>query len=278
MIRETIAKVLFRHFQVSSIFFVPTHLVALSTLAVETAVVIDIGFKEAVVLPVYSGVQVLHAWQAQPTASETVHNEIKKKLIEQGISEDLLTDDVIEDIKVRTCFVTSYERAQLYRNGETPEPCPDVDYIIKGKEVIKIPGELRETAFEVLFPEDNDRMGLPYIILDSIYKCPMDMRKQLAENLFFIGGTTMIMGLMARMKSELLALLESDFYKEKLFLKTVKFHKAPAKSNFTGWLGGSIYGATDLVLTRSFTIEAYAKCQRVPDWNNLDDNRAPGSN
>lgn len=130
MIRETIAKVLFRHFQVSSIFFVPTHLVALSTLAVETAVVIDIGFKEAVVLPVYSGVQVLHAWQAQPTASETVHNEIKKKLIEQGISEDLLTDDVIEDIKVRTCFVTSYERAQLYRNGETPEPCPDVDYII----------------------------------------------------------------------------------------------------------------------------------------------------
>lgn len=82
-----------------SILFVPTHLVALSTLAVDTALVVDIGFKEAVVMPVFSGVQVLHAWQAQPLAGEAVHTEIKRQLLASQVNEELLTDDVIEDIK-----------------------------------------------------------------------------------------------------------------------------------------------------------------------------------
>lgn len=98
-IRETLAKVLFRHFEVLSVLFIPTHLVALSTLAIDTALVIDIGFKESVVMPIFSGVQVLHAWQAQPLAADAVHSEIKRQLIEYGISDDLLTDDVVEDIK-----------------------------------------------------------------------------------------------------------------------------------------------------------------------------------
>ena len=139
---------------------------------------------------------------------------------------------------VRTCFVTSYERAVKYRNNDPPTPCPDVQYPIKGLQIIRIPGTLRETAYEVLFPENNDNLGLPYIILDTILKCPKDMRRQLAENIFLMGGTTMVTGLMARLKSELLSLLHSDLYKDRLFFNSVKFHSAPAKANFTAWLGG----------------------------------------
>lgn len=117
-------------------------------------------------------------------------------------------------------------------------PCPDVQYSINGKKDIKISGKLRETAFEVMFPEDNDHLGLPYIILDTILKCPLDIRRELAENLFLIGGSTMVMGLMARLKVELLELLKSNMYKDKLFFDSVKFHTAPAKANFTAWLGG----------------------------------------
>lgn len=130
----------------------------------------------------------------------------------------------------------------------------------------------------MLFPDDNDCQSLPHIILDSILKCPIDMRRPLAENLFLIGGTSMVMGLLARLKRELLVMLSSNYYKDKLFIETVKFHTAPAKENFTSWLGGSIYGGTDLVKTQALTKESYAKCCRVPDWVNLDDNRMPGSN
>lgn len=79
--------------------FVPSHLVALATLAVETAVVIDIGLKEATVMPVFSGVQVLSAWQAQPIAGEAVHEEIRRQLTDIGVSANLLTDDIVEEIK-----------------------------------------------------------------------------------------------------------------------------------------------------------------------------------
>lgn len=234
-VREVFAKVLFRHFEISSILFVSSHLVTLSTLAIDTAVVVDIGHKEAIVIPVYSGVQVLHSWQAQPLAAETVHAEIKRQLLENGVSSDLLTNDVIEEIKVRTCFVTTYERSQKYKNNEEVTPPPSVNYPIRGKETITISGKLRETAYEVLFPEDNDRLGLPYIILDAILACSIDMRKALLENLVIIGGGAMAQGLTARLKDEMLALLKTDVYNERLHTTVVKFHKVPAKENYAAW-------------------------------------------
>lgn len=117
-------------------------------------------------------------------------------------------------------------------------PCPDVEYPVKGQQVITVPGKLRETAFEVLFPHDSERAGLPYAILDSILKCPLDMRRMLADNLLLVGGTSMAMGLLARLKAELFALLKTPLYKDKLFIDSIKFHMAPGKPNFTTWLGG----------------------------------------
>lgn len=234
-IREVFAKVLFRHFEVSSVLFVPAHLVILSTLAIETALVVDMGYKESVVLPVFCGVQVLHAWQAQPLAADAVHQEIKRQLIENGVSPDILLPEIIEEIKVRTCFVTTLERSLKYKSNEPVTAPPDVDYPICGKETIVIPGRLRETAYEVLFPEDNDRLGLPFIILQAVAACAMDMRKPLLANLVFVGGTAMAKGLLARVKHELLALLGSDLYRDKLHADEIKFHQVPARENFASW-------------------------------------------
>lgn len=272
VVRDTLARVLFRHFEVASVFFVSTHLNVLTTLAVNTALVVDIGFKEAVIVPVYSGVQVLNAYQAQPLGGEAVHKEIKRQLIEQKVPEEFLTDEVIENIKVRTCFVTPYDRAAKYRSGEAPKPCPDVGYPLKGQLEVKIPGELRETAYEALFPYDNDRQGLPFIILDAILACPIDMRRELAHNLVLVGGTAMTLGLKIRLQLELEALAKSELYKDRLFIDGFKFHSPPSKANTTSWLGGAIYGGTELILTKSLTKENYARLNRVPDWSNLEDN------
>ena len=265
IVRETFAKVLFVHYEVASIFFIPLHLVAISTLAIDTALVIDIGFKEANIIPVYHGVQILNSWAAQSLGGEAVHDEIKATLILNGVREEILTERVVEDIKVRTCFVTKQSRSIAHRNNESIQTCPDVDYPVDGSDVIKIPGLLREFAFEVLFPEDNDHLGLPYIIIDSIIKCPIDARKELAENILLIGGTSSAMGIKARLRDELRALIKSDYYKERLYIDDVKFHNAPSKPNFTGWLGGSIYSATDLI-SKSISRENYLKHPKIPDW------------
>lgn len=118
IIRECIAKVLFFHFEVSSVLFLASHLVAISTLAIDTCLVVDIGYKETTIIPVYSGVQVLNCWEAQPLAAESVHDEIKANLILNGVKEEILSDRIVEDIKVRTCFVTKHSRAQAIKASE----------------------------------------------------------------------------------------------------------------------------------------------------------------
>ena len=102
------------------------------------------------------------------------------------------------------------------------------------------------------------------------------MRKELAENILLIGGTSMSPGLTARLKSELIKLINSDLYKDKLFLLQVKFHTAPAKANFTAWLGASIYSATELVVSRSISRETYFRTSKIPDWVCVEETRSHG--
>ncbi len=59
--------------------------------------------------------------------------------------------------------------------------------------------------------------------------------------------------------------------KERLSIEDVKLHAPPAKANYTCWTGASVFGATDAIITRSFSREAYLKegGAAVPDWSNL---------
>ena len=74
----------FIHFQVLSVLYSPSPLMPLLTLGVQTALVVDVGFAEVTVVPVFEGVPVLKAWQAQPMASEAVHGAIRQLLAERG--------------------------------------------------------------------------------------------------------------------------------------------------------------------------------------------------
>ncbi|EDV99984.1 actin-related protein 10 [Drosophila grimshawi] len=278
VIRETLARALFIHFDVSSVLFVPAHLIALSTLAVPTGLVVDIGYSETTVMPVFSGVQIMSAFKDQSYGSSAVHDEIKRQLLATGVKESLLTPSVLEDIKIRTCFVTSFERAQAKPDKETT-PVPNVDYAICDDDaVISIAGSVRETVYELMFEQNNERDSLPHLILRAILDCSMDVRCALVESIFVIGGGAMVMGLMARLKAELQHLLANDSYYAERFHGDLqfKFYNTIGKQNFTAWLGGALCGATDLIQTRSLSKETYLRNEHVPDWSNLCDNRHGG--
>ncbi|XP_024870526.1 actin-related protein 10 [Temnothorax curvispinosus] len=267
--RDTLAKVMFRHFEVGSMLFLPSHLATISTLGIDTALVLDVGYQEATLIPIFEGIPVLKAWQALPLGGQIVHENLGKYFRDTASNLDL-SEKMLEDIKVRTCFVTTLERSAKLGTENAPTPPPDVTY--PGVKRILIPGEIREKAFEILWERDNDNLSLPTMILDAIVKCPLDTRRVLAENIILVGGTSMTKGFASRLKSELLALIASDLYKNKLKVESFKFHTAPSKSNCTAWLGGAIFGTTDLPL-RCLTKEVYLKTNRVPDWSNLIDNQ-----
>ena len=79
-----------------------------------------------------------------------------------------LSEKMLEDIKVRTCFVTTLERSAKLGTENAPTSPPDVTY--PGVKRILIPGEIREKAFEILWERDNDNLSLPTMILDAIAK------------------------------------------------------------------------------------------------------------
>ncbi|XP_033207319.1 actin-related protein 10 isoform X2 [Belonocnema kinseyi] len=267
--RETLAKVLFRHFEIGSLMILPSHLVTISTLGVETAIILDVGYEDATLIPVFEGIPVLKAWQALPLASQAVHNCIKKE-IKEAIPDLELSERIIEDIKVRSCFVTTKDRSTKLRDGSGHSPPSAVKY--PGVKSFEIPGHVRENAFEILWERDNDNLTIPTMILDAIVKCPMDMRRPLAQNILLVGGTVMAKGFLSRLKSELIHLVNSDFYSDILKVRTFKFHTAPCHANYTTWLGGAIFGIADLP-ARCISKEKYLITSRVPDWSSLLDNR-----
>ncbi len=55
----------------------PSHLVVLYTLGINTALVIDIGFEETTILPICEGTPLIHAWQAQPLGVKAIQEYVQ---------------------------------------------------------------------------------------------------------------------------------------------------------------------------------------------------------
>ncbi|XP_030627210.1 actin-related protein 10 [Chanos chanos] len=289
--RETLAKVFFKHFEVPSVLFAPCHLMSVMTLGINSALVMDCGYTETLVLPVYEGIPILSAWEALPLGGKAIHKELAGFLTDQctvdtdsGTGQNVsavigsIPEDVVEDIKVRTCFVSDLQRGlkiqeakfNLEGTAERPAPPPDVDYPLDGEKILHIKGPIRDSVIEMLFEQDNEEKSIATLVLDTLVKCPIDARKTLSENLVIIGGTAMLPGFLHRLLAEIRLLVEKPKYRDALATKSFRIHSPPAKPNCTAWLGGAIFGALqDILGSRSVSRDLYNQTGRIPDWCSL---------
>ena len=208
LFRDTLARVMFKHFEVSSVMFAEGHLMSLLPLGTNTGLVMDVGYTETLVLPVYEGIPVIKAMTCLPLGSKAIHRKIHNLLLETSKANkdaeedvllsdlpDCLTESTLEDIKVRCCFVTSMERAQaieevVVRGGDESKlhkPPPSVQYPLDGGMILNISGVVREQSCEVLFEQDNEEESLPTLLLDAVLRCPLDMRRELLDSIVLIG-------------------------------------------------------------------------------------------
>ena len=127
-------------------------------------------------IPVYEGVPILAAWQAQPLAGEAIQEAVKADLMCRGqmtssivgdsftrVGDDprVLTDDLVRDITVRCCFVTNINRGRQLQEvreserGDSVSPttqlshlAPLVNYPISGSQFLQV---LRSFEIEQCF-------------------------------------------------------------------------------------------------------------------------------
>uniref|UniRef100_A0A3B4Z0P1 Actin related protein 10 n=1 Tax=Stegastes partitus TaxID=144197 RepID=A0A3B4Z0P1_9TELE len=273
---------------VPSVLFAPSHLMAIMTLGINSALVMDCGHTETLVLPVYECTPILPAWEALPLGGKAIHKELDGLLVEQcTVDTDTTTgqsvpavigtipEETVEDIKVRTCFVSDLQRGlkiqeakfNLDGTAERPAPPPDVDYPLDGEKILHVKGSIRDSVMEILFEQDNEEKSVASLILDALVKCPIDTRKVLSENLVVIGGTAMLPGFLHRLLAEIRLLVEKPKYSDVLASKSFRIHAPPAKPSCTAWLGGAIFGALqDILGSRSVSRDYYNQTGRIPDW------------
>ncbi|CAF4693899.1 unnamed protein product, partial [Rotaria sp. Silwood2] len=175
---------------------------------------------------------------------------------------------------VRCCFISPFTRAQTYaKNRLAPDEEKDpfkeassIDYPLDSITIIRIPGIVREFACEVLFEQDIDGRSIATLILDTLLQSSIDLRQQLANNILVIGGTAMMPGFLHRLNSELIHLVNISTYVNKLVIKQFHFHSPPAQLNYAAWLGGSIFGALDILESQSIKRDKYLENGIIPDW------------
>ncbi|XP_053615567.1 actin-related protein 10 [Plodia interpunctella] len=271
LFRETLAKVLFNHYEVSGVVWADSPRLCALTLGTAVSLIVSIGAREAEVAAVVHASVVLRALQSQPLAARAIHDELARLLDEDNGQELHLSDDVIEDIKVKTCFVIPRARALQWSSASPPAGAAAVRYPRAGRSAVAVSGRARELAAEPLFARDNELASLPDIVLQCIMQCPIDARRALADNILVTGGTAALPGLRARLAQELKVLVTQPPYNEHLYIQSFKFHSAPAHCNTTAWVGGAVGGAEGGA-ARALSREAWARARRLRDWVCLLDN------
>ena len=158
-LRKTLAKVLFGHFDVLSVLFAPGHLFALFTIGVPSSLVVDCGYNETLIVPIYEHTPILAAIESFQVAGKALHAHLRDELY-QSSGKDI-DEKVIENIKVTTCFVGRHKEP----SDRVP---PALEYPIGNGDKVRIDGELRAHTFDLLFDGDEEGKSIATYILDSI--------------------------------------------------------------------------------------------------------------
>lgn len=298
--RNTLAHVLFKSFQAISVVFVPSHVASLYTLAISTGLVIDLGYTDCEILPIAEGVPMIGLVDFVDLGAKRIHDHIRDVIKKHAFvtfgnvkqpfhsleTQPELNEEIIEDIKLRCCFVTNFSRARMI-NDELKSKnitsyddynkldfkfAPDCEYNLLNNIVLNIPGYLRETLFELMFKQECCQT-IANLILDTILKCPIDLRVEMTSNIVLTGGTCMLNGFKNRLVDELNFLInQSDAnqygkdYLNDLPYKKLRFHAPPCHENYTTWLGGSIFGALETLDLYSIANSKFKDNEKLSDF------------
>lgn len=188
-------------------------------------------------VPVFEGFAIPNSIRRIDVAGRDVTEELQKLLRKSGhVFHTSAEKEIVKNIKEKTCYVALDPKKEekdwhsaSNRSGESKVS----DYVLPDGKKLKI-GPERFRASEILF--DPELIGLEWpglhqIVVDSITRTDMDLRKQLFGNIVLSGGSTMIKGFGDRLLHEVQRLAVKDM-RIKIF--------APPERLYSTWIGGSI--------------------------------------
>lgn len=232
-----------------------------STLADLTGTVIDSGDGATHVIPVVNGYVVGRSIRSIPLAGSNITAFLQSLMRDRG--EDLPIESSLEvcrSLKEKYCY-TCRDMATEFEKMES-DP---VRHIKPHRGVHRKNGQpfLVDVAYErflapeVFFQPEIAGLrlqGLPELVDDAVQSCSIDSRRQLYNNVFLSGGSTLFRNFDKRLQLEIQTLVDGRLQSESTGLP-VQVH-GHHMQRYAVWFGGSLLSTTD-----SFLNHCHSKAQ-----------------
>ncbi|KAJ3396824.1 Actin-2 [Lobulomyces angularis] len=249
--REKAAQILFETFNAPSLFMSIQAILALYASGRTTGIVLDSGDGVTHSVPVFEGFAVPHAIRRVDVAGRDVTEHLQLLLRKAGLHFHTSAEkEIVRLVKEKSCYIALNPSKE-----EKESSSKEVDFVLPDGNVIKLGAE-RFRAPEILF--NPEIIGLEYpgihqVVVDSINKADLDLRKSLFSNIVLSGGTTLCKGFGDRLLNDVKKLALRDL-KVRIF--------APPDRKYATWIGGSILASLSTFKKMWVSAEEY---QEDPD-------------
>ncbi|KAI9088321.1 actin family [Phlyctochytrium arcticum] len=301
-VKTIIADVFFTVFKVPHLTFISAPLASLAVLGKTSGLVVNCGFLETTVLPVYDGRPLTSNVTIIRVAGQAINHRLQELVGRYGSYQSLDQANPVCPVPhhiISTLDLGAWEqmKTQLLFIGNRPtttehigpaaassEQLPSTSYETRYESnaaslsfplpnhqgSIILPGWIRERAAEVLYEGDEDDRSIASIAAEAVAQCPTDVRADIMQNILICGGTGMMPGFLVRYQDELMHAIEERprYQKLKRLAAKVKLAHPVFASSCMAWIGASLLIPLS-VHSYEITKEEFQSGKPLSDWTRI---------
>ncbi len=230
--REKMCEIMFETFNVPALYIAMQAVLSLYASGRTTGLVCDSGTGVTHVVPIYEGFALTHAISRLDLAGRDITEYLMRLLRQRGYALTTSAEkEIVRDIKEKLCYVALDPEKELKLAEKVSGM--EKSYMLPDGETLTI-GVERFLAPEVFFNPGavgKETSPMDEVIVESVSKCDIDLRRDLYANIVLSGGSTMFPGLKERLTKEI-----AEMIPENVEVKII----APPERMYSVWIGGSI--------------------------------------